>query len=244
MSAASIIDDTDTKAGRAFDATVLALILISIATLSIETLPNLSPATRFALKLSETIITLLFTLEYFARIATVRSKKAYIFSFYGLIDLFAILPFYLALGIDLRGLRAFRLFRILHLLKMTRYTRAVSRFRRALAIAKEEIVLFSIATGILLYISSIGIYYFESKAQPEQFASVFHSLWWAVATLSTVGYGDIYPITLGGRIFTFVVLMIGLGIVSVPAGLVASALSEARKAELQDNPPADEGINS
>ena len=79
----------------------------------------------------------------------------------------------------------------------------------------------------------VGIYYFENEAQPEVFSSVFHSLWWSVCTLTTVGYGDVYPVTTGGKIFTFVVLATGLGIISVPAGLVASALSKAR--ELEDN---------
>jgi voltage-gated potassium channel len=81
----------------------------------------------------------------------------------------------------------------------------------------------------MLYLSAVGIYYFEHVAQPKQFKSVFHSLWWAVTTLTTVGYGDMYPITAGGKIFTFFVLMIGLGIVAVPTGLVASALSQVRK---------------
>jgi voltage-gated potassium channel len=86
-------------------------------------------------------------------------------------------------------------------------------------------------TIVLLYFAAVGIYYFENPAQPDAFVSVFHSLWWAVATLTTVGYGDVYPVTTGGRIFTFFILLIGLGIVSVPAGLVASALSKAREEE-------------
>ena len=102
---------------------------------------------------------------------------------------------------------------------------------KALIIAREEIILFVAVAAILLWIASVGIYHFEHEAQPESFASVFHSLWWAVATLTTVGYGDVYPITTGGRIFTFFVLLIGLGVVSVPAGLVASALSKARELE-------------
>ena len=90
-------------------------------------------------------------------------------------------------------------------------------------------MLFGSAALIILYLSAVGIYYFENEAQPEAFKSVFHSLWWAVATLTTVGYGDVYPITAGGRIFTFFVLAVGLGIVAVPSGLIASALSQARE---------------
>ncbi len=85
---------------------------------------------------------------------------------------------------------------------------------------------------ILLYTSGVGIYYFEHEAQPDQFKSVFHSLWWAITTLTTVGYGDMYPITTGGKLFTFFVLMIGIGIVAVPTGLVAFALSKAREDEV------------
>ena len=91
--------------------------------------------------------------------------------------------------------------------------------------------MFLFATLIVFYLSSVGIYYFENEAQPEAFASVFHSLWWSVATLTTVGYGDVYPITVGGKIFTFIILMVGLGIVGIPAGLIASSLSAVRREE-------------
>jgi voltage-gated potassium channel len=104
----------------------------------------------------------------------------------------------------------------------------MQRYHRAFLIAREELILFGFTALIMFYLASVGIYYFEHDAQPEVFASVFHSLWWAVATLTTVGYGDIYPITIGGKIFTFVVLMLGLGFVAVPTGLFASALSSAR----------------
>jgi len=100
-----------------------------------------------------------------------------------------------------------------------------------LLIAKEEIILYLMFTILLLFLSSVGIYYFENPAQPEIFSSVFHSLWWSVTTLTTVGYGDAYPITTGGRIFTFFVLIVGIGVVAVPAGLVSSALAEAREME-------------
>ena len=92
-------------------------------------------------------------------------------------------------------------------------------------------MLFMIVTLVLIFITSAGIYYFENEAQPEVFSSIFHSAWWSMVTLTTVGYGDVYPITLGGKIFTFFVLMIGVGFVTVPAGLVATALSKARELE-------------
>ena len=161
----------------------------------------------------------------------------YVLSFFGAVDLLSILPSLLAFGFDLRALRALRLLRLFRVLKLARYNAAARRFARALAIAREELTLFLGAAGVLLFLSAAGIYHFEHDAQPEAFASVFHSLWWAVVTLTTVGYGDVYPVTAGGRLFTFGVLVVGLGVVSVPAGLMASALSEARKTEAR--PPAD-----
>ena len=157
--------------------------------------------------------------------------------FFGLVDLVAILPFYIGTGVDLRSIRAFRLLRLFRLLKLARYSRAMQRYHRAFIIAKEELVLFSVTALILFYLASVGIYHFEHVAQPEAFKSVFHSFWWAVTTLTTVGYGDAYPITLGGKIFTFFVLMIGLGFVAVPTGLFASALSAARSEEGESDKP-------
>ncbi|ORE84961.1 ion transporter [Oceanococcus atlanticus] len=232
MSIADVVQRADTRAGRAFDLCIIVLIVLSIVSLTIETLPGIAPSFRAALQLSEIVITVLFTAEYFLRVYTAPSKLGYIFSFYGIIDLLAIVPFYLALGFDLRGLRAFRIFRVFRILKLTRYNRAMQRFHRALVLAKEELVLFFITTAILLYLAAFGIYYFEHQAQPEHFKSILHSIWWATTTLTTVGYGDIYPITAGGRTFTFLVLMIGLGVIAVPPGLVASALSKAREQEI------------
>ena len=235
MNIADIVQRSDTMPGRIFDWTVIGLIVISIVTLSIGTLPNLPKTLRSLLAISEIVIVGLFTLEYCLRVATAPRRFGYIFSFYGLIDLLAIIPFYLSLGtVDARVLRIVQLFRIIRILKLTRYSRAMNRFQEAIALAKEEIVLFSVVTAILLYLAAFGIYHFEHAAQPEAFPSVLHSLWWATATLTTVGYGDVYPVTAGGRLFTFVILMCGLGIVAVPAGLVAAALSKVRQKEDQE----------
>lgn len=119
--------------------------------------------------------------------------------------------------------------RLFRLLKLGRYTAALLRFYRALLIAREELALFGTMAVILLYLSCVGIYQFEHAAQPEVFASVFDGLWWALCTLTTVGYGDVYPLTAGGKLFTFFILLIGLGLIAVPVGLVASALTQARE---------------
>jgi voltage-gated potassium channel len=232
MNLKQIIERNDTPQGRIFDLVIQTLIVISLISFSLETLPEITASTQHILRYIEIVTVGIFTIEYLLRIFVADRKLAFVFSFYGIVDLFAILPFYIATGIDLRSIRALRLLRLFRAFKLFRYNQAIQRFHRALIIAKEELVLFFFVTILLLYFSAVGIYYFENEAQPEVFSSIFHSLWWAVATLTTVGYGDVYPITAGGRIFTFFVLMIGLGIVAVPTGLVASALSEARK--LQD----------
>jgi len=155
-----------------------------------------------------------------------------------MIDLLAILPFYLVtfgFTFDLIMLRSFRLLRLVKILKFGRYNQSLLRISLALKIGKEDLLLALAATFIMLLVASFGIYQFENPAQPEKFGSVFESLWWALSTLTTVGYGDVFPITAGGKVFTGIILMIGLGIVALPAGIIASSLSEARDQLDSDN---------
>ncbi len=229
-----IVEDNTSKRGKLFDYFIQFLIIVSLLSFSIETLPNNTESTIFILDFIEFFSVIVFTIEYVLRIYVAKKPFKYIFSFYGLIDFLAIFPFYGANFIDLRFIRVFRIFRVFRALKLIRYNKALNRFNIAAGIVKEEIVLFFIVTSIFVFLSSSGIYFFENEAQPNVFTSVFHSLWWAVVTLTTVGYGDVYPITIGGKIFTFFVLIIGVGIVTVPAGLVATALSKAREIEEED----------
>ncbi len=225
------MEDNTTKKGRFFDYIIQLLIFLSLISFSVETLPNIPEKASVALRYFEVFSVLIFSIEYLLRLWVSKKPLSYIFSFYGIIDILAILPFYMVTFLDLRFLRAFRILRIFRALKVIRYNKAIERFGAAFKLVKEEFVLFFACALILIFISSAGIFYFEHEAQPETFKSIFHSAWWAIVTLTSVGYGDVYPITLGGRIFTFFVLMVGLGIVTVPAGLVASALSKAREIE-------------
>ncbi|RYH72539.1 ion transporter [Flavobacteriaceae bacterium 144Ye] len=223
----SIVETNDNKLSKYFAFFIQALILLSIITFSIETIPNLKPQTKTIIRSFELFCVTIFTIEYLLRIYVADSKPKFIFSFFGIIDLMAILPFYLSFGIDLRSLRALRFLRLFRILKLVRYNKAMNHFTRALKSAKEEILLFVFITLILIYFAAVGIYYFENEAQPEHFSSIFDSLWWAIITLTTVGYGDVYPITVGGKIFTFFILLIGLGIVAIPTGIISSALTKS-----------------
>ncbi|WP_160063494.1 ion transporter [Psychromonas sp. L1A2] len=222
-----ILEGDDSTYGVAFMLSIQLLIVLSLVTFSLETLPNLSASYREILNLIELFTVVVFTIEYLLRVITAKRKLKFVFSFYGIVDLCAIVPFYI-IGLDLRTIRIFRFLRLIRILKLFRYNQALKRFRDALLSVKEELILFGFIVLILLYLSAVGIYYFENAAQPELFKSIFHCLWWAVTTLTTVGYGDMYPITAGGKIFTFVILTIGLAVIAVPTGLFASALAQDR----------------
>lgn len=214
------IEEQDTTAGKVFDWFIQLLILLSLLSFTIETLPDLSESTKHTLRISETVIVAIFTIEYLLRIFVADRKLKFVFSFYGIIDFIAIFPFYLPGTIDLRFLRILRVFKLL------RYSAALQRFKIALYSIRQELFVFVVIAMLLLFVAAAGIYYFENPVQPEVYKSIFHSLWWSVITLTTVGYGDMVPITIGGKIFTFVILFIGLGVFAVPVGLIASALTK------------------
>ncbi len=227
-----VIEDNATIEGRAFDLVIQTLIVLSITCFVVQTLPNLSATTRNVLQIINVATIVIFTIEYVLRVAIADSKIKFITSFFGIVDLLAILPFYIATGLDLRAVRSLRLLLIFRALKLVHFRRAMHRFHSAFLLVREELVLFFFVTGILLLFAGSGIYFFENPRQPEAFASIFHGLWWAVSTLTTVGYGDVYPVTVGGKVFTSLLLLIGVAVISVPTGLLSSALTKARSAEL------------
>ncbi|MEM8664264.1 MAG: ion transporter [Pseudomonadota bacterium] len=224
-----ILEGKDPIIGRRVAIAIQVLILISVISVAIETLPGLPEGLRRFLLIEEMVIVSIFAIEYGLRIYSARAPLRYIVSPFGIIDLLSILPALFLLGYDLRSLRVLRALRILRLLKMVRYVKAFGRLWRAFKDVGDELVVFAASAAIMLYFCATAVYLFEHDAQPEAFASIPHALWWAVVTFTTVGYGDVYPVTAGGRIFTGVMLILALGVVAVPTGLIATALTDIRK---------------
>jgi voltage-gated potassium channel len=219
------VREPESPNGRRLSLFVGVLIAVSMLGTVFETVPGLPAWLNRTLVGLEYFVVAVFTLEYLLRLAASRPAHRYVFSFFGVIDLLAILPFYLGLALDLRSIRALRLLRLFRILKLGRYGDAFDRLGAAFRTVSAELTVFFVAILILLYLCGVGIYYCENEAQPEVFRSVLSGFWWAIVSLTTVGYGDIYPITPLGKVFASVVLFIGLGVVAVPTGLIASALT-------------------
>lgn len=216
------------KWSHRFDYTIMAFILLSMVTMSLETLPDISHSTIQVFNSIELVIVGVFTAEYILRVWTAEKPFKYIFSFLGIIDLIAIVPFWLATGINLQGARAFRLIRMIRVLKVLRYMSALKRLERAIRLVQEELIVFGVLAAIIIFVTSVGIYQFEHGAQPEAFPSIPHSVWFSIVSLTAVGYGDVTPITAGGKIFTSMILIIGLAIVAIPTALIVSGLTRVK----------------
>lgn len=224
-----VVIENDSKSGRLFDIFIQILIILSLLSFSIETLPNLDSRYQTIINHFEIFSVIIFSIEYILRIFLIKPFWKYTFSFFGIIDILAILPFYLSTGVDLRSIRIFRLFRLFRVFKLLKYNTALERISIAFKEIKNELVIFMVATIFLLYISAVGVYYFENPLQPEKFKSIFHTLWWSVTTVTPLGHGDMSLLTFGGKLFTTIMVFIGMGMVAIPTGLLASAFSKTYK---------------
>ncbi|QXT39369.1 ion transporter [Gymnodinialimonas ceratoperidinii] len=222
-----VLDGTHPRVGRSVALVIYALICISAVVIALETMPSLTPTMTTVLVTVEIVILTIFIIEYALRLTCSAHPIRYAFSFWGIVDFLAIVPALIFMMPDFATIRAIRLLRLLRLLKLFKANNALDRIARALDAIRAEFAIFFFIAAVALYLASVGIYHFEHQAQPEGFSSIPESLWWAIATFTTVGYGDVYPITVGGRIFTGVIMLIGIGIIAVPAGLVTAALTEA-----------------
>lgn len=207
---------------------LFVLIVTSAVVIALETMPALPARAREMLHGVEYALAMLFAVEYVARLYAAPRRWRYACSFWGIIDLLSVLPLILFLWPEAAALKSLRLLRIFRILKLLRGETAFDRLVRAVLEVRHELAVFLFIALVVMYLAAVGIYHFEHAAQPEAFSSIPASLWWAVATLTTVGYGDIYPVTAGGRAFTTAILFVGLGVVAVPVGLVTSALTSER----------------
>lgn len=217
------------RIGHAFDYVMIAVILISVSLMAIETLPNFPEKFETPSDILNWVVIVIFTIEYGLRYWTSEKKLKYVFSFWGLIDLAAILPFWSSLFIGLPAGETLMSLRILRVAKLLRFVANMDLLQRAFELMWRDLLVVLFLAVIMMFCTAFGIYVFEHDVQPDAFKSIPHSFWFAITTLTTVGYGDIYPITVGGKAFTFFILMIGLGVVALPAGLVSAALTQARE---------------
>lgn len=220
-----IIYEADTPAGKLFDILLLITILASIIVVMLESVPTIGAKYNEAIDIAEWIFTLLFTIEYFLRIISIKSPRKYIFSYYGIVDLLATIPKYLSLFIvgshAFIVLRALRLLRVFTILKITRYIGEANKLKNALKASRPKIAIFLFAVLIITFILGTVMYLVEGSAG-SGFTSIPKSIYWTIVTLTTVGYGDITPVTTLGQLIASIVMVLGYGIIAVPTGIVSA----------------------
>lgn len=233
-----IIYEADTPAGKLFDVVLLIIILASILLVMLESVDSIDIEYHSILYTAEWIITILFSIEYIARIITVKRPWKYVFSFYGIIDFLSTIPMYLSFFIvgssSFVAFRALRLLRVFRILKLTRYIGASTNFVRALKTSRAKIAVFLSFVIILCIILGTVMYLIESDKNSD-FTSIPRSVYWAIVTLTTVGYGDISPITPLGQFIAAIIMIMGYGIIAVPTGIVSSEMTKATRDEIPTN---------
>lgn len=221
-----IIFEADTTAGKAFDLSLITLILISILIVMLDSIPSVHDKFWLPLRITEWVITFIFTIEYILRIYVVNKPFRYFFSFYGIVDLLAILPGFIVFMFpgaqSLMVIRAVRLLRVFRILKFSRYTSAGRMLMRALYRSREKIFMFISVVITLVVIFGTIMYLIEGEE--SGFNSIPVSIYWAVVTLTTVGYGDIAPVTALGQFLASVVMIMGYAIIAVPTGIVTTEM--------------------
>lgn len=224
----TIIYEADTPAGKTFDVILLFVILLSIAAVMLETVAAIRVKYGHLLSIIEWIVTIFFTIEYIGRIISLKKPLKYIFSFYGIIDLLATIPMYVGFlfpGYGYRfliSIRAIRLLRVFRILKLTHFVGASNQLTAALKKSREKIAVFLFSVLVICIILGTLMYMIEG---PESgFTSIPTSIYWTIVTLTTVGFGDITPLTPLGQFLSVVIMIMGYGIIAVPTGLVTAQI--------------------
>lgn len=219
-----IIYEADTPAGKFFDIILLIAILVSVVAVMLESVSSIDAKYHAELNLLEWIITILFTIEYIARIIAIKRPKKYIFSFFGMIDLLSTIPKYLSLLIGgthaLIAFRALRLLRVFRILKLVRFIGASRMLTKALITSRAKILVFLFF--VLILCTLLGTIMYLIEGNPSGFSSIPISIYWAIVTLTTVGYGDIHPITPLGQLIASIIMILGYSIIAIPTGIVGA----------------------
>jgi len=220
---------------KVFIYSIYGLIFLNLTSVIIESFENIRLKYSNEFYLFEVISIIVFTIEYFLRIWTAdlhykiknksRAKIKFITSAFGLIDLFAILPFYLPFiaVFDFRVLRILRLLRLFRIFKLGRFSKSMKMIVDVLNETKSDLIITFFIVSITLILSATIMFEIENHAQPDKFQNILQTLWWAVATLTTVGYGDIYPITPLGKFFTGIFVILTIGLIALPTAIISSA---------------------
>lgn len=229
---------TADKYARIFQVFIITLIFLNVFAVILETVEGIFSRCTMAFKAFDAFSVFVFTAEYLLRLWTCTSDKRFRGALKGrlrfaatpfaLVDLMAILPFYVPmfLPLDLRVIRALRLFRLLRILKMGRYSESLRMMGNVLREEKEALLVTVFGVSILLVIASSLMYFIENAAQPDLFSSIPAAIWWGVATVTTVGYGDMYPITPLGRFLGAIIAILGIGAIAIPAGIVTTGFAK------------------
>ncbi len=219
-----VIFEADTRAGKLFDIVLLILILGSVATVMLESVNSIRIEHGQTLNIIEWGLTMLFSIEYITRIISIKKPLKYIFSFYGLIDLLSILPTYLGLFItgasSMAAIRSIRLLRVFRILKLARYLKEAKAFKSILIAMRPKIIVFLVAVFSIVTIMGTIIYMIEDPK--DGFTSIPRCVYWAVVTLTTVGYGDIAPQTVLGQVFASLIMVMGYSIIVIPTVFVVT----------------------
>lgn len=223
-----IIYEADTKEGKLFDVILLIAILASIVLVMLESIKSFDEKYHDYLNISEWIITVLFSIEYILRVITIKKPFKYIFSFYGIIDLLSTIPKYLSLILvnshHLAAFRALRLLRVFRILKLARYIGASNNLMIAIKSSKTKIAVFIYFIVIICII--LGTIMYMIEGEENGFTSIPRSIYWAIVTLTTVGFGDIAPQTPFGQLIASIIMILGYGIIAIPTGIVSSEMTK------------------
>jgi voltage-gated potassium channel len=223
-----VIFQTESGAAKAFDVVLLVIIVASVIVIMIESVESIETDNRRLLKTLEWIFTVLFTIEYTLRVIVVKEKRRYIFSFFGIVDLLSIIPTYLELFVAGSGhfivIRVLRLLRMFRVLKMVKYVGNANILVNALKASRTKIAVFMFGLFVVVSIQGTLMYIIEGEIEGTGFTSIPESVYWGFVTITTVGYGDIVPLTVLGKVLASFMMLTGFAIIAVPTGIVTAEL--------------------